>query len=299
MKKQNILLNIYSLSIEIFIILLYYLIYNILLKKKILKEKNMEENKKNIWCGLDVSTTTIGCSIIINDESNYGQLVTMTHVKPKVSKKITKDKDEALYIKVEIFREQFLKKYKYLGINKVIIEEPLINSTNAITCAVLCKFNGMISLAVYEEWGVRPIYISSYDARKYSFPDLMSIRKYDKDGNEYSLEKITNALKKNKLVLFGGYSWDIDKKTVMQQKVAEIFPNIKWIYNKNNELTKENYDATDSYVCLLGQMNKEKYGELNLEIIKYEINNNIITYQTQFWNSCVVRKIYLKTKKRG
>jgi hypothetical protein len=42
------------------------------------------------------------------------------------------------------------------------------------------RFNGMISKSVFDTLGVVPDFISSYDARKYSFPELMSVRKFKK-----------------------------------------------------------------------------------------------------------------------
>jgi hypothetical protein len=68
--------------------------------------------------------------------------------------------------------EEFIEKYKDIGIDHVIIEEPLISSNNSITVSTLLRFNGMISDCIYNVLGIVPDYISSYDARKYSFPDL-------------------------------------------------------------------------------------------------------------------------------
>lgn len=262
------------------------------MKKK--EEQNIVEikDKKDIWCGLDISTSTIGCSIIINDGSEYGQLVTMTHVKPKVSKKITKDKDKALFYKVEIFREQFLKKYKGLGITRVIIEEPLINSNNSVTCSTLLRFNGMLSYCIFQEWGIIPDYISSYDARKYSFPELMSIRKYNKEGNIYPKTKILSNIKKSNLVLFGNFAWDIIKKEILRQKVAEIFPQIEWLYDKKGELLNENHDSSDAYIALLGQLNRERNGELNPKITNIKDTKKKCTYTIEYWNKKIESETY-------
>jgi hypothetical protein len=62
----------------------------------------------------------------------------------------------------------------------VVIEEPLLQSNNVNTVATLLRFNGMISKSVFDTLGVVPDFISSYDARKYSFPELMSVRKFKK-----------------------------------------------------------------------------------------------------------------------
>lgn len=244
----------------------------------------MEETQKQIYLGLDISTTTIGCTLLYDNNTKYGEIIEMTHISPKVSKKITKDPDEALFIKVEIFRNEFLKKYKNIGVSKIVIEAPMLNSNNASTCATLLKFNGMISFVCYEELGVKPQYISSYDARKYAFPQLLSIRKYGKNGEPYTKEKIISNIKKGNVTLFGNMSWDVDKKGVLHGFVSEIFPNIEWLYDKSGELKKENFDATDSYVALLGQMNLEKNGELTPTITNINIENNTVTFDINYWN---------------
>ena len=173
-----------------------------------------------------------------------------------------------------------------------------MRSNNINTVSTLLRFNGMVSDCIYEELGVVPQYISSYDARKYSFPELMSIRKYGKDEKQYPLSKIEKEIKDSKFVLFGGYPWMIDKKIVMQGKVSEIFPNIEWIYGKNGELKKENYDATDAYVAVLGYINKQRYGELNFssEIISEsnDGNGNVeIHYSVKYWDKDETRKTYV------
>jgi len=63
-------------------------------------------------------------------------------------------------------------------------------------------------------------------------------------------------LQKNKEVLFGGHSFDIDKKMVIWEKVSDREPQIIWLYDKNMKLKKENFDMTDSYAVVLGAMQK-------------------------------------------
>lgn len=99
--------------------------------------------------------------------------------------------------------------------------------------------------------GVVPQYISSYNAREYSFPELMAVRKYGKDDVAYSYSKMKDKIEKCKLVLFGSYPWTIDKKQVIQEKVASIFSEIQWIYDSHGELVKSNFDSTDAYVAIL------------------------------------------------
>lgn len=256
----------------------------------------MNKEGKEIYLGLDVSTACIGISIIIDDGSDYGKIVELTHISPKVSSKIKGI--EQLFLKKKIF-EEFIIKYKDFGIDHVVIEEPLLRSNNVNTVSTLLRFNGMVSDCVYNILGIVPNYISSYDAREYSFPELMSIRKYGKDEKQYEFSKIHKEIKDCKLVLFGGYPWTIDKKTVIQGKVADVFPDIEWLYNKKDELKKENFDACDAYVAVLGFMNRKRFGELEFssEIIG-ESNDGKgtreIVYNIKYWDKVEKRTTFIE-----
>lgn len=197
--------------------------------------------------GLDVSTKTIGMALFEED----GKLLELTHITPKI-KPQPENKLEELFKKVDAF-EKLLTRYMDLDIEKVVIEEPLLNSNNVYTVGTLLRFNGMISKVVDDVLGVVPEFISSYDSRAYAFPQLMAVRTQDKKGNPYTEKEISNK----KPVLFGGYSWDIDKKQVIWDLVADREPQIVWEYNKHNILKKENFDMTDAYTAVLGYMRKE------------------------------------------
>lgn len=200
--------------------------------------------------GLDVSTKTIGIALF-EDSGDNGKLQLLTHITPKVKPKPTNN-IETLIKKVQIFEEDFLEKYSDIEIDRVFIEEPLLRSNNVNTVATLLRFNGMICKSVYEVLNIVPEFVSSYDARKFAFPELMQVREVKKSGERYTDKEIQ---KKNP-VLFGGLSFDIDKKVIIHQKVSEIEPQVVWIYDKHNKLTKENYDMTDAYACVLGGMRK-------------------------------------------
>ena len=101
----------------------------------------------------------------------------------------------------------------------------------------------MICKSVYEVLNVIPEFISSYDARKFAFPDLMQIRFLKKSGERYTEKEIE---KKNP-VLFGSFPYDADKKMVVFQKVSDVEPQIVWMYDKHQKLTKENFDMTDRW----------------------------------------------------
>ena len=184
--------------------------------------------------GLDISTKTIGWSLF---DIQTQKLLELTHFSPVIKPK-PEDKIEELLSKVDLFEEK-LQGYKNLGITKVIIEEPLLNSNNVWTVGTLLRYNSMISKSIYDVLGVIPNYISTYNSRKYAWPDLVQ----------------ENA--KGKKVLFGGLPKDIDKKEIIWKKVAEAEPQIVWLYTRNNTLKKECYDQADSYTCVQGYMKQE------------------------------------------
>jgi hypothetical protein len=184
--------------------------------------------------GLDISTKTIGWSLF---DIQTQKLLELTHYSPVV-KPQPKDKIEELLAKVDIFEER-LKKYRNLGITKVVIEEPLLNSNNIWTVGTLLRYNSMITKSIYDILGVVPNFISTYNARKFAWPDL--VQENDK----------------GKRVLFGGLPKDIDKKELIWKKVAESEPQIVWLYTRNNTIKKECFDQADSYTCVQGYMKQE------------------------------------------
>tara|TARA_Y100001954_G_scaffold35025_1_gene33687 strand:- start:48 stop:653 length:606 start_codon:yes stop_codon:yes gene_type:complete len=194
--------------------------------------------------GLDVSTKTIGVALFDED----AKLKILKNVTPK-PKPVPKDKLELLFKKAHIF-EDFLKDYVAYDIDTVVIEEPLLSSNNKYTVGTLLRFNGMVAKACYDILGVVPEFISSYDARKYAFPELMEHRvgKNGKPG-------------KNP-VLFGGYEKGVDKKMVIWEKVADREPQVVWLYDKYNRLKKENFDMTDAYAAVMGYIKKKATEDL-------------------------------------
>lgn len=208
------------------------------------------EKEPQYILALDVSTSTIGIALFEN-MGDYGELKLLHHVSPKVKPKPS-NKMEELFKKVEIFQTEFLNKYADFGITKVIIEEPLLQSNNVYTIATLLRFNGMISKSVFDTIGVVPDFISSYDARKYAFPELMAVRKFKRDGTPLPEKQIA----KNQPVLFGDHPFDVDKKMVVFDKVCDLEPQIVWLYDKHNKLKKENFDMSDSYTCGIAHMKR-------------------------------------------
>lgn len=250
---------------------------------------------KEVYLGLDVSTKTIGICLMTDDGSENGSIIELTHISPKAQKGIKGT--EELFIKTKMF-EDFITQYIGFGVDKVIIEEPLLMSNNANTVASLLRFNGMVSHAIYRLFGLVPEYISSYDARKYSFPDLMAPRKYGKADTTYPREKILKEVNNGRLTLFGSYPWTIDKKAVIQGKVAELFPSIEWIYGKKGELKKQNFDATDAYVAARGYINKKRYGELELKVSDIVESDKFVAYKVNYWDRTEKRTTFLPEKQK-
>jgi len=185
--------------------------------------------------GLDVSTKTIGWALF---DIKTKELLELTHVSP-VPKPKEESKTKELLLKSDIFKSKLIE-YKDLGIIKVIIEEPLLNSNNVYTISTLLRYNTLITKEIYDVLGIVPEFISTYNSRKFAYPELV------RENN------------KNKFVLFGGFPKDCDKKQIIWEQVAKREPQIQWLYTRNNTLKKENFDQTDAYTCVLGYMRQEK-----------------------------------------
>lgn len=184
--------------------------------------------------GLDISTRTIGWALF---DIQTQELLELTHFSPVIKPK-PEDKIEELLLKVVSFEEKLIN-YKNLGITSVVIEEPLLNSNNVWTVGTLLRYNSMITKSIYDILGIVPSYISTYNSRKFAWPDL------------------TQQNDKGKHVLFGGLPKDVDKKNLIWKKVSDKEPQITWLFTKNNTLKKECYDMSDSYTCVLGYMKQE------------------------------------------
>ena len=195
--------------------------------------KTLKESPKVL--GLDISTKTIGWALF---EIQSGNLLELTHVSP-VPKPKEESKIKELLLKSDIFKLKLVQ-YVGMGITKVVIEEPLLNSNNIRTVQTLLRFNSFVCKVIYDTLGIIPDFISTYESRKNAFPEL--VQENDK----------------GKFVLFGGLPKDIDKKLIVWEKVAKREPQINWLYTKNNTLKKENFDQTDAYCCVLGHMNQLK-----------------------------------------
>lgn len=186
--------------------------------------------KDTFVLGLDVSTKTIGVALLTED----AKLVELTHISPK-AKPMPVTEMETLMLKADLFAE-FISKYDGIKFSKIVIEEPLLGSNNIYTVAKLLRFNGIITKVIYDKFKVVPSYITTYEARKNAFPELMR----------------PNA-KKN-IVLFGDYPKDSDKKKIVWDLVNSLFDGVEWLYGKRQELKKENFDMSDAACAIIGHM---------------------------------------------
>jgi len=192
--------------------------------------KKIEKESPKVL-GLDVSTKTIGWALFDIGTKN---LLELTHISP-IPKPKPQNKIEELLLKSAVVRKK-LEQYVGLGIQHVIIEEPLLNSNNIYTVGTLMRFNTLISKEVYDVLGIVPEFVSTYNSRKFAFPHLVQ-------PND-----------KGKYVLFGGFAKDVDKKVIIWELIAKREPQITWLYTRNNTLKKENFDQTDAYCAALGFM---------------------------------------------
>ena len=142
-------------------------------------KKNIQNNPKVL--GLDISTKTIGWALF---DIQTKELLELTHVSPRPKIK-TENKIEELIAKSDVFKSKLVD-YVNLGITKVVIEEPLLNSNNIYTVQTLLRYNSFVTKVIWDVLGIVPEFISTYNSRKYAFPHLLQ----------------TND--KGKVVLFGG-----------------------------------------------------------------------------------------------
>jgi len=197
------------------------------------KLNNFKNSSKIL--GLDISTKTIGFALF---DLASSKLLELTHFTPKILPK-PNDKIEELLKKADAFK-QYLQDYKDVGISRVIIEEPLLNSNNIYTVGTLLRYNTLILKNCHDILGLVPTFISTYNARKFAFPNLVG-------PND-----------KGKNVLFGGYPKDIDKKHLIWENINILCPEVKWLYSKDGKFKKENYDMADAATAVIGYVNMIK-----------------------------------------
>ena len=241
----------------------------------------MENQKERYILGVDLNKGCMGVAIAKYDGETVDMLK-VSHIKTKSPYKGT----TGLLSQATSFKKEFIEKYKDIGITDIVIEEPPPYSEHNNEIASLLRYNGMISMVIYEVTGIVPRFITSRDARKYAFPDLMSVRKYGINERIRSVEECMGDVENNTMYLFGSYPFKCDKKYIIWNKISEMFPDIKWEYDKNELLKTENFVVSDSIVSILGYINKEKYEEDKPKITNFtkkEFDGNTrIDYTMEF-----------------
>lgn len=159
--------------------------------------------------GLDVSTSTVGYSIL----DNNGKLQNIGY--------INIGKFDNIFEKAS-FIEYYLNKILMIntfGIKKIYIEDisKKFNDkfSTAHTITLLARFNGIISYILYDLMGLMPEFISASSARKLSY---------------------------GRAFIRG-----VNTKEFVFREFSKLENNINWIKDKKGRIKKEAYDAVDAF----------------------------------------------------
>lgn len=228
---------------------------------------------------LDISTSCIGYCVLEDNDTYFGKIHDIGYVELKNEA----EGIENLFLKKKQFIGHLLTNINKFKISNVAIEEPLLGSNNINTVATLLRFNGIISDLMYNAFNVVPTYISSFDARKYAFPELITLRTYNKNGSYRDKKDILKSLSKKEITLFGSYPSDFPKKTILWNKVNENYSYINWDLDKYGNLKKENFDATDALIVGLGTLHQRQFKTLKIEINDVICDDVKASYTMKFW----------------
>ena len=245
---------------------------------------------KKIFLCLDISTSCIGYCVLEDNDTYFGKVLDIGYVE------LINEKDgiENLFLKKRQFFDKFIETHRNFNITDIAIEEPLLGSNNINTVATLLRFNGIISDLVYNEFNVVPTYIGSFDARKYAFPELITVREYNKNGTRRDRKDILKSLSKKEITLFGSYPSDFNKKIILWNKITENYPYIDWELDKYGNLKKENLDANDALIVGLGTIRQNKFKSLKIDLNDIKHDDSEASYTMTFWDRTKKMKISLQ-----
>ena len=92
---------------------------------EITRDINSSDNVyPRIILGLDISTACIGMCIVKDSGEDKPEILYLSHKTPKISRKVKGI--EALFLRKEIFEEEFKQIASSFTITDVVIEEPLL-----------------------------------------------------------------------------------------------------------------------------------------------------------------------------
>lgn len=184
---------------------------------------------------LDISTTNVGIALW----SQSGKLVELKHVELKIDKNTPVEdryifKSNLLRDYIVNFNDRIKSKYDCV-VENVFVEAPLSNTPKNInTTAMLLGFNGIACYKLYEILDIVPKKITVHESRKIFCPEFIKTRK-KRDGEIVQTLSFPKGWK-NK-----------EKKEYIRQKVAELEPQIKWFYTRNDTIRDSSYDMSDAY----------------------------------------------------
>lgn len=171
-------------------------------------------------CGLDISTSVVGISIL----SNIGEIVLLDYVQFK--------KQDTLWDKVDKMHSFFSDIKKQYPIEHVFIEEPLSKfrrgASSSHTISLLIKFNGICSYFVHKIFQIDPFYINAGDARKTCG----------------LIMKNKTACKKAKII------WKPQKQQAFEQMNAQppFSEGWEWEKKRTGRFKDYCYDMMDAYI---------------------------------------------------
>jgi Holliday junction resolvasome RuvABC endonuclease subunit len=168
--------------------------------------------KQGYIIGLDVSSSTVGAAII--DPENNNEIKALFYVSLK--------KEKGLINKIKVLKRE-LDKYSDM-VGQVAIEEPLVmfkeGFSRAQILSMLSQFNGMAQFLTFLLYNVTPMMYNVNSARKLAFPTL----KFPKGSK---------------------------RKELVQQAVAEAYPDVEWPLKRTGRLKDECFDMSDAMVIAL------------------------------------------------
>jgi len=167
------------------------------------------------YLGLDVSSTTIGLSLI---EENLGKLSLIKYEYYKPIK-------DNLFLSLHEVREYIIKIVKEWCPDECVIEDTLKfigGGSTAQTIIKLSIYNRTCGLAVYETLGKDPILMNMQTARS--------------------------------IIKLPGYQGKLAKEDVPETVAKILNIKFPYVYKKNEKIADESYDIADSIAITLGYL---------------------------------------------
>lgn len=188
--------------------------------------------------GLDVSTSTIGCSLF----KESGELMLLTHISPDTKENFLTKQDE-LHFKSNLFKDFLVSNLSKYPITRIIIEEPLINAKGtAKISAQLNQFAGMVFCRIREVFeSVKVEYITVDEARRFGLPEYL--------GKKTMWQDVPKTIVGRKISDY--------RKMLVWGQVAKRFPEIQWGLTSNVTIDKKNFDKADSVMVVMGYMRQK------------------------------------------